>query len=118
MALLLALATTCDFCPWARKIHRLVHQRRWRGLKGKNDMAIKITSPARLWALLARREPVGVIFRRGPSKQVMLIKWNTQQDSFELGQWFKGRVYERRCDLSPNGELIIYFAAKQKPPLY
>ena len=61
---------------------------------------------------------MGVIFRRGPSKQVMLIKWNTKKDSFEPGQWFKGRVYERRCDLSPNGEFLIYFAAKQKPPLY
>ncbi|HTV40063.1 MAG TPA: hypothetical protein VMF08_05785 [Candidatus Sulfotelmatobacter sp.] len=77
------------------------------------------TSPeARLWVLLARNEPYGVIFRRGPSKQVMLIKWNTRRDTFEHGQWFKGRVYERRCDVSPNGEFLIYFAAKQKPPLY
>jgi hypothetical protein len=59
-----------------------------------------------------------VIFRRGPSKQVMLIKWNTRRDTFEHGQWFKGRVYERRCDISPNGEFLLYFAAKQKPPLY
>jgi len=81
-------------------------------------MAIKTRSPARLWVLLARQEPTGVIFRRGPSKQVMLIKWNTRRDSFEFGQWFKGRIYERRCNLSPDGELLIYFAAKQKPPLY
>src|SRR5262245_12563305 len=64
---------------------------------------------ARLWVLLAAREPIGVIFRRGPSKQVMLIKWNTQADTFELGQWLKGRVYERRSDVSPDGELLIYF---------
>jgi hypothetical protein len=76
------------------------------------------SSPARLWVLLARDEPCGVIFRRGPSKQVMLIKWNTRRDTFEHGQWFKGRVYERRCDVSPNGEFLLYFAAEQKPPLY
>lgn len=75
-------------------------------------------SSPRLWVLLARAAPIGVIFRRGPSKQVLLIKWNTRKDTFEIGQWFKGRVYERRCDVSPSGEFLIYFAAKQKPPMY
>jgi hypothetical protein len=73
--------------------------------------------PARLWVLLAREAPVGVVFRRGPSKHVMLIKWNTREDSFEHGQWFRGRIYERRSDLSPDGNLLIYFAANQKPPM-
>lgn len=81
-------------------------------------MGLATKSPARLWVLLARDAPVGVIFRRGPSKQVLLIKWDTRRDRFEYGQWLKGRVYERRCDLSPNGKLLIYFAANQKPPLY
>ena len=67
---------------------------------------MKRSPPARLWVLLARREPVGVIFRRDPAKPVLLIKWNTRTDSFEHGQWFKGRVYERRCDLSPGGDLL------------
>jgi hypothetical protein len=44
----------------------------------------------------------------------MLIKWNTQEDTFEFGQWFKGRVYGRRSDVSPNGELLIYFAARHR----
>jgi hypothetical protein len=79
-------------------------------------MAVK-AHPARLYAILARKEPVAVVFRRGPSKQVLLIKWNLNDDTFEYGQWFKGRIYERRCDLSPNGSLLIYFASKQKPPL-
>ena len=47
----------------------------------------------------------------------MLIKWNTRADTFQFGQWLKGRVYERRSDVSPDGELLIYFAANQKPPL-
>jgi len=29
-----------------------------------------------------------------------------------MGQWFKGRIYERRSDLSPDGKYLIYFAAK------
>lgn len=65
----------------------------------------------RLFVILARESPVGVIFRRGPSKQVQLIKWNTEEDEFYFGQWFKGRIYERRCDLSPSGDKLIYFAS-------
>jgi hypothetical protein len=37
-------------------------------------------------------------------------------DTFEIGQWLKGRIYERRCDLSPKGELLLYFAANWKEP--
>jgi hypothetical protein len=40
------------------------------------------------------------------------VKWRTDCDAFEAGQWFKGRVYDRRSDLSPDGELLIYFASK------
>jgi len=69
-------------------------------------------APARLFVLLAREAPVGVILRRGPSQWVQLIKWNTDTDAFEPGQWFKGRIYERECDLSPDGKLLLYFAYK------
>jgi hypothetical protein len=71
-------------------------------------------SQVRLSAILARRSPISVIFRRGPSKQVLLTRWNTSNDTFEYGQWFKGRIYERRCDLSPDGDLLLYFAANYK----
>jgi hypothetical protein len=71
----------------------------------------------RLYAILARKSPVAVVFRRGPSNSVLLIKWNTPDDTFEHGQWLRGRIYERRCDLSPDGDLLLYFAAKYKKPL-
>jgi hypothetical protein len=71
-----------------------------------------------LFAIVARRAPVAVIFRRGPSKQVLLVKWHLDSDKLEYGQWLKGRIYERRCDLSPSGNLLIYFAASFKPSLY
>ncbi len=74
-------------------------------------------SSTSLYFILARKAPVGVIFRRGPSKQVQLIKWYRENDTFEEGQWFKGRIYERRCDLSPDGGLLIYFAANYREPL-
>jgi hypothetical protein len=75
-------------------------------------------SQTRLYALIASHAPVGVIFRRGPSKSVLLSKWDLRTDTFERGQWFKGRIYERRCDLSADGELLMYFAANYKKPLF
>lgn len=68
--------------------------------------------PPRLSLIFARKSPAAVIFRRGPSKWVQLIKWNTKTDTFEMGQWFHGKIYERRSDLSPDGALLIYFAQK------
>lgn len=55
--------------------------------------------PARIHGLLAPQAPLGVIIRRGPSKQVATILWDRRQDTFQLGQWLKGRIYERRSDL-------------------
>jgi len=72
---------------------------------------------ARLYVLIARYAPFAAVFRRGPSKSVLLSKWDLRNDTIEHGQWLKGHIYERRCDLSPDGELLIYFAASYKPPL-
>ena len=72
----------------------------------------KPKSPARLHAILARRGPNAVVFRRGPSDKVAVIGWNRSNDTFTLGQWLRGRIYPLRCDLSPKGEHLIYFAAK------
>jgi len=68
--------------------------------------------PARLFVLLASASPVAVILRRGPSRWVQMIKWHTDTDTFEEGQWLHGRIYPERCDLSPDGQLLIYFAGK------
>lgn len=69
--------------------------------------------PCRLYAILARRAPVGVIFRRGPSERVQIIHWDMVTDTFTPGQWFHGRIYERRSDISPNGRLLVYAARKE-----
>lgn len=72
----------------------------------------------RLFGVVARNAPRVVIIRRGPSKQVLLVTWDTDRHEFRAGQWLKGRIYEERCDLSPSGEKFIYLAASQKPPHY
>ena len=35
-------------------------------------------------------------------------------DEFTLGQWLRGRIYERRADISPDGRYLIYFAMNGK----
>src|SRR5262252_8905258 len=66
--------------------------------------------PPWLHVLLARRARVGVVLRRGPSRSVCAIGWDRDRDTFEIGQWLRGRIYERRSDLSPDGQYMIYFA--------
>lgn len=70
--------------------------------------------PARLHVVLANSSPDAVVFRRGPSKEVCTLHWDRKNDTFEVGQWLKGRIYERRSDLSPNGKHLIYFAMNGK----
>lgn len=66
--------------------------------------------PARLHVLLAREAKVGLVIRRGPSQSVCAVLWDRERDTFQLGQWLRGRIYERRGDLSPDGRHFIYFA--------
>jgi hypothetical protein len=68
--------------------------------------------PPRLYFIVAREAPRAVVLSRGPAKQVELLNWDLLSDELTPGQWLKGRIYERKCDLSPNGELLVYFAAK------
>src|SRR5215475_10445604 len=69
-------------------------------------------SHCRLAVILAREAKKGVIFRRGPSDWVQLVLWHTDTDKFEEGQWFHGRIYTERCDVSPDCAKLIYLAAK------
>ena len=65
--------------------------------------------------LLARQASVGVILRRGPTRWWRVTLWETRRDRFEGGQWFRGRIYPDKCDVSPDGKLFIYFAGKFRP---
>lgn len=64
---------------------------------------------AKLFVIPARNAPIAAIIRRGPSAWYHLIRWDTRRDQFEHGAWFKGRIYEDKCDLSPDGALFLYF---------
>jgi hypothetical protein len=78
----------------------------------------KTTNPdsARLYVIIARNVRSAIVFRRGPVRKVRLLNWNLETDKLTPGQWFFGRVYERRCDLSPDGRLLAYFAGNHRKP--
>jgi hypothetical protein len=60
--------------------------------------------------LLASAAPTGIVIRRGPASSVCTLLWDRQKDEFQVGQWLRGRIYERRADISPDGKHWIYFA--------
>ncbi len=70
--------------------------------------------PARLHILIARDNEKAIVIRRGPSKSTCVLSWDRKKNTFEVSQWFKGRIYERRSDLSPSGKYWIYFAMNGK----
>jgi hypothetical protein len=62
---------------------------------------------ARISGLLASGANVAVIFRRGPSKQTRMLLWDLNNDRVVPGQWIKGQVFTRRCDVSPDGRYVV-----------
>ncbi|MEZ5912626.1 MAG: hypothetical protein R3D84_10750 [Paracoccaceae bacterium] len=68
-----------------------------------------MTAP-RLFVLTATDSPWAVILRRGPARRVATIGWNRHTGAFLDGQWLNGRIYEHRCDLSPDGRHMVVFA--------
>jgi hypothetical protein len=76
------------------------------------------TPPPRLHLLVARDAPRILIIRRGPSRVFHFVLWDTERDTFERGSWFRGSFYIDRCDLSPDGAFLVYFAMGNGSPLY
>ena len=71
-----------------------------------------MASTPRIHIEFASAAPVAAILRRGTTKWVRLVSWNTAEDSIKEGSWFHGRIYENRCSVSPDGTLFAYFATK------
>jgi hypothetical protein len=71
---------------------------------------IQESFPARLHVLVPANSESAIVIRRGPSKHTCVLSWNTRTDEVKPAQWLKGRIYERRSDISPDGKYWIYFA--------
>lgn len=66
--------------------------------------------PARIHLLPAKESPFVVVLRRKPSKCFHVIRWNTRTDQLDSGSWFEGKLYPKRCDVSFDGQWMIYLA--------
>lgn len=66
---------------------------------------------ASLTAIVSRDCPVGVIAKRGPSKQACLILWDLRRNRFDIGQWYKGTI--ELSDLSPSGDYLLSICSKR-----
>ena len=63
----------------------------------------------RLFVIPARDVPCAVVLRRGPTAWYHVLLWDLVTDRIEPGAWIKGRIYEDKCDLSPDGRLLVTF---------
>lgn len=70
-------------------------------------------SPPRLYAMVAARAPVAAVFRRGPASWWHVGRWDLVSGDYEPGAWLAGGLYPRRCDLSPDGTLLLAFVMKR-----
>ena len=52
------------------------------------------------------------VIRRGPSSWCRVYRWDPARRTIEPGSWFHGTIYPQRCDLSPDGRWLVYFALK------
>lgn len=68
-----------------------------------------IPPPPRLYAIVARKSPWAVVFRRGPSKWFHIFRWDLESGALEDGVWLHDMVYPRRCDLSDDGRLLVFY---------
>jgi hypothetical protein len=77
----------------------------------------KAPPAARVEAIIARNAHMAVIFRRGPTRSVRMLKWNLRDDRITGGQWIEARVHVDRSDISPSGNLVACFVAsyRKKP---
>ena len=68
----------------------------------------------RLHIEFASGSSMAAILRRGPTGWTRLLLWDTSTDQLEAGSWFHGRIYDRCCSISPDGQLFAYLAAKHQ----
>lgn len=68
--------------------------------------------PPRIYCVAAAEAPILAVFRRGPTHWSHVGQWDVARLQYEPGAWLGGRIFPRRCDLSPDGRYLAYFAHK------
>jgi hypothetical protein len=73
---------------------------------------VTVDSKAKVFVLIPEKSNNALVIRRGPAKHVGIFSWNLKTNRISVAQWLKGRIYEYRSDLSPDGSLLMYSANK------
>ena len=68
--------------------------------------------PPRIYCITATEAPIVAVFRRGPTNWSHVGQWDVARLRYEPGAWLDGRIFPRRCDVSPDGRFLSYFAHK------
>jgi hypothetical protein len=58
--------------------------------------------------------PVVAVLRRGPTDWSQVSLWDLEAMSYVPGAWLRGTLYPQRCDVSPDGKYLCYFAFKPR----
>jgi hypothetical protein len=72
-----------------------------------------ITHRPRIHLLAAKEAPTVVILQRKRAKLYHIITVDTEKHLVTEGSWFRGRLYELKCDVSFDGEFMVYLAIGQ-----
>lgn len=68
--------------------------------------------PPRIYCITATEASTAAVFRRGPTSWSHVGQWDLGALRYEPDAWLGGRIFPRRCDLSPDGRFLSYFAHK------
>jgi hypothetical protein len=79
-----------------------------------------------LSVLRARDVEIAAILRRGPTKQVRMIRWDMRRDELQRGQWVAARIYAYASRITPDGKYVDYHGIRRgdtwraiaKPPYF
>ncbi|HVK72028.1 MAG TPA: hypothetical protein VM734_01855 [Kofleriaceae bacterium] len=80
-------------------------------------MAPPTPPPPRLYAITATAAPIAAVIAR-TSGWFLVARWHLDTGKVEPGAWLEGKLYPRRCDVSPDGKLLYYFAMKGGRPFH
>ena len=65
---------------------------------------------SRIHLLAAKEAPIVAILQRKRAKLYHIITVDTEKYLVQEGSWFRGRLREMKCDISFDGEFMVYLA--------
>lgn len=74
--------------------------------------AVPLPGLPRIFCVTDPESRVAAVIEKRPRKWWRLGRWDLVSGKYDEGAWFCGRLYPQRCDLSPGGRWLSYFACK------